>query len=75
MNTYPVDPPPRTSFPSPEAWLAQVLADEIHELQIMTRSLEFSIGFAEGVQSGRWQGAQEVAGSDGKDVSVAGSDR
>lgn len=75
MNAYPVDPPPRNSYPNPESWRAQVLSDEIRELQIITRSLEFSIGFAEGVQSGRWQGAQEVAGSDGKDVSVAGSDR
>lgn len=60
MNTYPADPP-RTSYSSPEAWRAQVLSDEIHDLQIMTRSLEFAIGYAEGIQTGRWQGANQEA--------------
>lgn len=45
---------------SPEAWKARVLADEIHDLTIIVRSLEFSLGFAEGVQAGRWQGVNEA---------------
>lgn len=47
----------KSSYSGPEAWHAQVLVDEIADLQVMTRSLEFAIGYAEGVQTGRWQGA------------------
>jgi len=49
----------KSSYPSPEAWRAQVLADEITVLQIATRSLEFQLGFHHGLQTGRWQSAQD----------------
>lgn len=49
----------KSSYSGPEAWHAQVLVDEIADLQVMTRSLEFAIGYAEGVQTGRWQGAAD----------------
>lgn len=38
---------------TPEAWHAECLADEIRNLQIATRSLEFSEGFRAGRSVGR----------------------
>jgi hypothetical protein len=38
---------------SQEAWHGQVLSQEIHDLSIMVRSLEFNLGFLEGRSVGR----------------------
>lgn len=59
---------------TPEAWLAECYQQEIHDLTIMCRSLEFDIGFAEGRQAERWEGAHEGTDTSGIYVSVARED-
>lgn len=61
----------------PEEWRAKVLADEVFNLTIMVRSLEFQLGFLEGRQAGRWESVEEakVAGAVSQDAAMAGADR
>jgi len=48
----------KSSYSSPEAWRAQVLRDEVEDLTILVRILENEIGWLDGIQEGRWQGAE-----------------
>lgn len=50
---HPLKEVSRVRKSTPEAWLGECLADEVHDLTIMVRSLEYVMGFAEGRAVGR----------------------
>ncbi|QWY79684.1 hypothetical protein PP637_gp55 [Arthrobacter phage Persistence] len=43
----------KSGYPSPEAWLAVVLRDEIEQLQCAVRKLEHNAGYWDGVAEAR----------------------